>query len=120
MARAEIKIPAENVITVAGKRNESTVTLICSCGCGTDLQRRRYQLKASGRHYVSVEHAGTHRTRLYLEETCGPFLGLVTEYINELTSWGYKSIGKIRIYYVPLLYSLVNTASPAWSASRPR
>lgn len=91
-----MELQAETVIGLPAKASQHVVALICSCGCGTGFQRPKRLLNKSGLHYVSVEHAGAHRTRLYLEETCGSFLGLVTEYLDELTTRGYKSVGTIR------------------------
>ena len=61
-------------------------TLVCSCGCGEEFQRRKGDIGPSGCNYVSVKHAGAHRTRIYLEDMCGPFLAMITEYLEGFAS----------------------------------
>lgn len=110
--RNDIKeFQAQMLIGLPANRNGSAVTLMCSCGCGTGFERPQRLLNRSGMHYISLEHAGAHRPRLYFEETCGSFLGLVTEYLDELTRRGYKSVGTIRGRCVPLPCSLMSKAS---------
>jgi hypothetical protein len=82
------------------------VTLVCSCGCGADFQRRKTQVNASGRNYISLQHAGAHKTRTYLEEMCGPLLGTVDEYLDGFASQHYKNLGPIRASVCPFILFL--------------
>jgi site-specific recombinase XerD len=77
-------------------RGQAKVVLGCSCGCGVEFQRLKSELNASGMHYVSMKHAGKHRTRNYMEDMCGPFLGTVTDYLNTLAAKEYKSLATTR------------------------
>jgi integrase/recombinase XerC len=81
-------------------------TLVCSCGCGEEFQRRDDHVRPGGANYVSVKHAGAHRTRTYLEDMCGPFLPIVTEYLDGFASHHYKNLGTIRAGVCPFILFL--------------
>ena len=80
--------------------------VVCSCGCGEEFRRREKDVNSGSFNYVSVQHAGAHRTRLYLEDTCGPFLGIVTEYLEGFASYRYKNLGPIRASVCPFILFL--------------
>jgi len=80
--------------------------LVCSCGCGEEFQRRKSDVRPGGLNYISVQHAGAHRTRTYLEDMCGSFLAIVTEYLDGFASQHYKNLGTIRISVCPFILFL--------------
>jgi integrase/recombinase XerC len=55
----------------------------------------------SGLNYFSKQHASDHRARIYLEDMCGPFLAIVTEYLDGFASQRYKNLGTIRTSVCP-------------------
>ncbi len=81
-------------------------TLVCSCGCGKEFQRRKSDIRPGGATYASVKHAGAHRRRSYLEGMCGRFLPIVTEYLDGFASHRYKDLGKIRSSVCPFVLFL--------------
>src|SRR5216683_5205981 len=80
--------------------------VVCSCGCGEEIQRRKCDVDPSGFNYVSVKHAGAHRTRIYLEDMCGQFFAMVTEYLEGFASQHYKNLGTIRTSLCPFILFL--------------
>jgi integrase/recombinase XerC len=80
--------------------------LVCSCGCGEKFQRRKSDVRLGGANYASVKHAGAHRTRIYLEDMCGRFLPIITEYLEGFASHRYKNLGTIRASVCPLILFL--------------
>jgi integrase/recombinase XerC len=88
------------------KKSESRTVVICSCGCGEELVRRMIKVNPSGLNYVSVQHQGAHRARVYLEESCGSFLGIVTELLDGFASQHYKNLSTIRTGVCPFVLFL--------------
>lgn len=82
------------------------VLVVCSCGCGEEFRRSENVLNPSGFNYVSVQHAGAHRTRIYLEDLCGKFLPIMTEYLDGFARNHYKDLGTIRTSVCPFLLFL--------------
>jgi site-specific recombinase XerD len=80
--------------------------VVCGCGCGEEFQRRKSDVNPGDLNYVSVQHAGAHRSRIYLEDTCGPFLGIVTEYLDGFATHHYKNLGTIRAGVCPFILFL--------------
>jgi integrase/recombinase XerC len=87
-------------------RQGPMVTLICHCGCGTIFERPKGQVRAGPRHYFSQKHRGAHRTRVYLEEMCGSFLSVVTEYLEFSSIQKYKDIAGRRCAVCPFMLFL--------------
>ena len=81
-------------------------TLVCSCGCGQEFQRRKSDVGPGSFNYVSGKHAGAHRTRTYLEDMCGPFLGIIMEYLDGFASQHYKNLRTIRASVCPFILFL--------------
>ena len=93
------------VLSETPERSRS-VLLTCSCDCGAEFTRRKRELNASGLHYVSSKHAGAHKTRVYLEEMCGPLFGLALEYLNGSAKQHYKTLKNVRASIGPFLLFL--------------
>jgi integrase/recombinase XerC len=85
---------------------ESLVTLICSCGCGTEFTRAQRQVNATGANYVSIQHAAKHRTKLYLVEMCGDFLPIMMAYLESCQRRNLKSTASIRSSLAPFFLFL--------------
>lgn len=74
----------QNLDRSHGKRKrkyEPKVPLTCDCGCGTQFLRYRNKIRYKW-NYVSHSHGVAHQTRLNLIESCGPYLAVVTEYLD--------------------------------------
>lgn len=80
--------------------------VLCSCGCGEEFQRAKSNVGPSSLNYASVQHAGAHRTRIYLEDMCGRFLPIVTEYLEGYASQHYKNLKTIRASVCPFILFL--------------
>ncbi len=95
-----------DVVPSKHKLGGSLVTLVCDCDCGTIFERPKSAVKPSARHYLSNEHLGAHRAKVYLEETTGPYLAIVTEYLDYCSLRGYKSTAKMRTAICPFVLFL--------------
>lgn len=90
-------------------KGRSTVIVPCSCGCGTPIQRQKSALNPSGRHYVSRRHAGDHQAQVYLQDMCGPLLGLALEYLNGFAKSHYKDLRTVRCSICPFFLFMNET-----------
>jgi integrase/recombinase XerC len=82
------------------------VLLTCACGCGQEFTRARKEVNLNGLNFLSREHHHAYRTRTYLEEMCGPYLGLVTEYLDGTARLRYRNISDVRTAICPLFLYL--------------
>src|ERR1700722_7212055 len=67
------------------------VELTCACGCGTIFYRYRNKIRYN-RNYFSRQHQASFERGEYLQEQCGPYLGLVTGYLEGAARQRYRNV----------------------------
>lgn len=96
------------------------VLLTCDCGCGQDFARAKTDVNLSGLNFLSREHHHAYRTRTYLEEMCGPYLGLVTEYLDGTARLRYRNIRDVRTAICPFFLYLTEHSITSIEEVKPR
>jgi integrase len=76
------------------------VELTCDCGCGTIFYRYRNKISYSS-NYVSRQHRATFERKMYLLNQCGPYLPLLTEYLEGTAKQRYRSTDTVRTLVSP-------------------
>ncbi|WP_232298841.1 tyrosine-type recombinase/integrase [Granulicella tundricola] len=76
------------------------VQLACDCGCGTIFSRYRNKIRFKS-NFVNVKHKGEFQRRKYLQDHCGPYLGLVSEYLEGVAKLRYRNVGLVRKLLCP-------------------
>jgi hypothetical protein len=84
---------------VAPKRGKK-VELTCDCGCGTIFYRYRNKVRDS-HNYVSLQHQKLYAQKNYLQDHCGPYLSLATEYFEGAAKQRYRSTRDVRVLVCP-------------------
>jgi integrase/recombinase XerC len=79
---------------VASKRGKK-VELTCDCGCGTIFYRYRNKISNTN-NYVSRQHRGAFAQKNYLQDQCGPYLSLATEYLEGAAKQRYRDTKAVR------------------------
>lgn len=78
-----------------GSKRGKKVELTCDCGCGTIFYRYRNKIRF-GSNYVSRQHQAAFERRKYLQDLCGPYLLLFTEYLEGAAKQRYRSTNDAR------------------------
>jgi len=69
--------------------------LLCSCGCGEQVQRPRYGT-LQGLIYLSAEHQARHKHELFFEQAFGSFRPVVEEYFTDFAQMHYRDLASVR------------------------
>jgi hypothetical protein len=88
------------------RRWKGTHTLTCDCGCGLHFLGSKGKNNVSGLVFISQQHRAHYITAKYQSESCGPFLGLVVEYLNGFASRHYRDIRTPRVALCPFFHFL--------------
>lgn len=74
--------------TPRGKKVER----LCDCGCGIIVRRERFRAKHV---FVNARHQSCATRQKYLQDHCGPYLALVTEYLEGSAKHVYTDVGEV-------------------------
>ncbi len=85
---------------------KGTHTLTCDCGCGLNFLGSKGKNNVSGLVFISQQHRAHYITTKYQSESCGPFLGLVAEYLGGFASRHYRDIRTPRLALCPFFHFL--------------
>jgi integrase/recombinase XerC len=85
---------------------KGTHTLTCDCGCGLHFLGSKGKNNISGLVFISQQHRAHYITTKYQSESCGPFLGLVAEYLSGFASRHYRDIRTPRLALCPFFHFL--------------
>jgi integrase/recombinase XerC len=78
------------------RMNRGEILFTCDCGCGEKFYRRGKRENMHGLYFLNPQHQGAYFGNKYLDETCGPFRGIVDEYLKGFASLHYQDLGDVR------------------------
>lgn len=85
---------------------KGTHNLTCDCGCGLPFLGTKRKNNVSGLVFISLRHHANYVASKYMNDSCGPFLGLANEYFNGFALRHYRDIRTPRISLCPFFQFL--------------
>jgi integrase len=80
----------------------------CACGCGTFVERTASAISQDGLNFISRAHLGTYHSNHTIAQ-CGPFVGVLEEYLNGFAKVHYRNPKKHKPRLLPFFQFLAET-----------